>query len=82
MSTIENGELLSPSEIAIREFNSLRGRLLTAIEALGLPNTQTEAIKQMIKGITYQNQAVVKELLDRLDDGTMQFRYTTQKLDY
>lgn len=73
-------EILPAREIAIREFNGLRGRLCTVIESAGLPKKQERALVTLIKNHSYQSQAVVGELLDRLDGGDVQFRYTS-KLD-
>lgn len=79
-------ELLPAREIAIREFNSLRGRLCTVIESAGLPNKQERALVLLIKNLSYQNQAVVSELIDRLGQGDTQgnplmFRYNEDKLE-
>lgn len=60
---------LPAREIAIREFNSLRGRLCTVIESAGLPKKQERALVLLIKNLSYQNQAVIAELIDHLDDG-------------
>jgi len=60
-------DLLPAKEIAIREFNSLRGRLCTVIESVGLPKEQERALVLLIKNLSYQNQAVIAELIERLD---------------
>lgn len=73
-------EWLPPKEIAIREFNSLRGRLCTVIESLGLPSKQERAIVLMIKQSSYQQQFTVAELLDALDNGT-RFKYAGNRLE-
>lgn len=64
-------EQLPPREVAIREFNSLRGRLCSLIESVGLPHKQERAIVTMIKHLSFQNQSVVAQLLDELDDGRL-----------
>jgi hypothetical protein len=78
-------ELLPAREVAIREFNSLRGRLCTVIESAGLPKKQERSLVLLIKNLSYQNQAVVSELIDRLDDGVTSprraFRYVENKLE-
>jgi hypothetical protein len=87
-------ELLPAREIAIREFNSLRGRLCTVIESAGLQKKQERALVLLIKNLSYQNQAVVSELIDRLEteyarmeeragmgSSGLQFRYSDKKLD-
>jgi hypothetical protein len=60
-------EFIPAREIAIREFNSLRGRLCTVIESVGLPREQERALILLIKNLSYQNQAVIAELIERLD---------------
>lgn len=62
-------EKLPAREIVIREFNSLRGRLCTVIESAALPKRQERALVNMVKNLSYQNQAVVTELVEKLDDG-------------
>jgi len=75
-------ELLPAREIAIREFNSLRGRLCTVVESAGLPKKQERALVTLIKNLSYQNQAVVSELIDKLEPGDRKvFRYASTKLD-
>jgi len=73
-------EALEAREIAIRELNSLRGRLCTVIESAGLPQKQERAIVTLIKNASYQSQAVISELLEKLDSGDIKFTYT-EKLD-
>lgn len=73
-------EALPAREVAIREFNGLRGRLCTVIESAGLPKTQERAIVTLIKSTSYQSQAVVAELLDKLDSDDLMFSYSN-KLD-
>lgn len=86
-------EWLGAREIAVREFNSLRGRLCTVIESAGLPQKQERALVLLIKNLSYQNQAVVSELIERLEDEIsnrtsdpgpnpkVSFRYTENKLE-
>jgi hypothetical protein len=75
-------ELLPAKEVAIREFNSLRGRLCTVIESAGLPREQERALVLLIKNLSYQNQAVIAELIERLEDGDPRmFSYAKNKLD-
>lgn len=74
-------ELLSAKEIAIREMNSLRGRLCTVVESAALPNKQERAIVNLIKNLSYQNQAVLAELIEKLDSGAdRKFVYVEAKL--
>jgi len=73
-------EFFPAREISIREFNSLRGRLCTVIESANLPPKQERALVNMIKNLSYQSQAVVAELIERLDDEDKQFSYIGTKL--
>lgn len=79
-------ELLPAREVAVKEFNSLRGRLCTVIESAGLPTKQERALVLLIKNLSYQNQAVIAELIDKVDHGDklgnpIMFRYNETKLD-
>ena len=83
---MDQAELLPAREIAIREFNSLRGRLCTVIESAGLPKKQERALVLLIKNLSYQNQAVIAELIERLDRGDGEgnpvvFNYVHTKLE-
>ena len=74
-------EILPAREVAVREFNSLRGRLCSAIESAGLPPKQERNLILLIKSISYQNQAVVDELISKLDpNDEQQFVRVTQRL--
>jgi hypothetical protein len=73
-------EWLAPTEIAVREFNSLRGRLCTVIESAGLPKKQERALVTLIKNLSYQNQDVVKQLIESLDSDKKLFKYVDNKL--
>lgn len=81
---MSNVESLPAREVAIREFNSLRGRLCTVVESAGLPKKQERALVTLIKNLSYQNQAVIAELIERLEDEAQHsilFRYTETKLE-
>lgn len=73
-------ELLPAREIAIREFNSLRGRLCSVIESANLQKSQERAIVNLIKNLSYQNQAVIAELIEKLDDNERYFSYIETRL--
>lgn len=74
-------EKLSAREIAIQEFNSLRGRLCTVVESACLPKKQEKALITLIKQLSYQNQAVIAEIIEILDkDNQSQFQYIGQKV--
>jgi len=62
---------LPAREIAIRELNSLRGRLCAVVESAGLPLKQERAIVTLLKNLSFQNQAVIERLLTELDDGRL-----------
>jgi hypothetical protein len=77
-------ERLSAREVSIREFNSLRGRLLSAIESWGLDPKRERAAVTLVKNLSYQNQRVVAELIERLEDACeepLNFRYVDHELE-
>jgi len=79
-----NEDMLPAREVAIREFNSLRGRLCTVVESAGLPKKQERALVTLIKNLSYQNQAVIAELIGRLEDEAghgILFKYNETKLE-
>lgn len=47
------------------DYNRLRGRLFGAIEAIGLPIRQENAIKGLIRHLTYDSQANLEAALRR-----------------
>lgn len=73
-------ELLPAREVAIRELNSLRGRLCTVIESVGLPHKQERAIITLIKNLSFQNQAVIEKLLETLDTEKVLFTVVNNRL--
>ena len=75
---VEEG--LEAREIAVRELNSLRGRLCAVIESVGLPHKQERAIITLIKNLSFQNQAVIEKLLDELDTDGKLFKVVNNKL--
>lgn len=85
MGTVEcNEELITATEMAVREFNSLRGRLCSVIESAGLPKGQERALVGLIKTTSYQNQAVIAELIERLEaasDHKLGFRFSETRLE-
>ncbi len=75
---------LPAKEVAIREFNSLRGRLCTVVESAGLPKKQERALVLLIKNLSYQNQAVISDLIEKLEGEVptpMGFKYVEDKLN-
>lgn len=73
-------EQLPAREIAVREFNSLRGRLCTVIESAGLPHSQERAIITLFKNLSFQNQAVLEQLIESLDTENKTFTVINNKL--
>lgn len=73
-------EKLDAREIAIREFNSLRGRLCSIIESANLPSKQEKALITLIKQVSYQNQAAIVQLIEYLDDDGQKFSYILNKI--
>jgi hypothetical protein len=52
------------------------GRLLSTIEAVGLPRGQEEAIKHLTKNITFQQQFLLEEIVNTMDDNRgFKFKY-------
>ncbi|HEY1437377.1 MAG TPA: hypothetical protein VGG82_07730 [Casimicrobiaceae bacterium] len=47
------------------DYDRLRGRLFEFFEALGLPSRQEQAVKRMVRSITYESQASVEAALRR-----------------
>jgi hypothetical protein len=69
-------EWLPPQEVVRREMNTLRGRMLSTIEAVGLPRTQEEAIKHLTKNITFQQQYLLEEIVNTMNEGrNFKFKY-------
>lgn len=53
----------------VREsMNRLRGRLFGALEATGMPDRQCDAIKGLIRQLTYDAQSSLEALLREKDD--------------
>lgn len=73
-------EKLPAREIAIRELNSLRGRLCTVVESAGLPHKQERAIIMLIKNLSFQNQNVIERLIAELDEEGKLFTVVNNRL--
>jgi len=52
-------------EIIIKEFNTLRGRVLGLIESWGLPEKQERGCKATFKSLTYDAEKAIKDLLTK-----------------
>jgi hypothetical protein len=62
---IQNNDWVAASELSVREFNSLRGKICSAIEAIGLPHQQERAVIAQIKQYSYDSQETVAQLLSK-----------------
>jgi len=71
---------LDARELVIQEMNSFRGRLCTIVESANLPKRQERALIILIKQVSYQSQAVIAELVEKLNDQDKKFSYVDQKL--
>jgi hypothetical protein len=74
-------ESLDAREIAIRELNSLRGRLCTVIESVGLPHQQERSIITLIKTVSWQSQNTIERLIQDLDSEKKQFTVINNRLE-
>ena len=54
-----------PIEAVREQMHALRGRLFQTIEAVGLPDVQTKAIKSLIRSTTYDAQATIEAAIRR-----------------
>lgn len=77
---IPDNNWVSASELSIREFNALRGKLCSVIESMGLPNRQERAAVAQIKQYTYESQEAISQLLGRTDPKG-KFRYHPDKVE-
>lgn len=56
---------MTPEENIIKEFNTLRGRILGLIESWGLPEKQERGCKATFKSLTYDAEKAIKDLLTK-----------------
>lgn len=56
-------ELTDSAQSVADEYNRLRGRLCGLIESWGLPEKRERAMISTLKSLTYDSEAVVKELV-------------------
>ena len=56
---------MTPEESIVKEFNTLRGRVLGLIESWGLPEKQERGCKATFKSLTYDTEKVVKDTLTK-----------------
>lgn len=74
-------ETLDAREIAIRELNSLRGRLCTVIESVGLPHKQERSIITLIKTVSWQSQNTIEQLIQALDTEKKTFTVVNNRVE-
>lgn len=60
-------ELTASQQAVADEYNRLRGRLLGLIESWGLDEKREKAMKSTLKSLTYDSEAVVKDLVKASD---------------
>lgn len=56
-------ELTANEQAVADEYNRLRGRLCGLVESWGLPEKRERAMISTLKSLTYDSEAVVKELV-------------------
>jgi len=56
---------MTPEELIIKEFNTLRGRVLGLIESWGLPEKQERGCKATFKSLTYDTEKVVRDIITK-----------------
>jgi hypothetical protein len=78
--SLPQNEWVTGQELAIREFNSIRGRLLSVIEAMDLPERQEQATKALIKQLTYSSQEVIAQILSHATHNRT-FRYQENQVE-
>ena len=77
---IQENDWVKASELAIREFNTLRGKICSAIEALGLPHQQERGVISQIKQYSYDSQETVAQLLEAAIDDK-KFKYNENRIE-
>lgn len=56
---------MSDNEAAVAaEYNRLRGRLCGLVESWGMPDRQERAMISTLKSLTYDSEALVKEMVE------------------
>lgn len=79
---IPDNKFVPASELAIREFNTLRGKLCAVIESMNLPHSQERAAVGLVKQHTYDSQETISQLLAQTKPGAKQkFRYNNTKVE-
>lgn len=78
---LPRNEWVDARELAIKEMNSMRGKMCSLIESMNLPKDQEVSTIALLKQFSYSTQDVIAQLLDRIDDGETKFRYTNKLLE-
>jgi len=60
---VSREELTAEQQAVADEFNRIRGRLCGLIESFGLPEKRERAMISTLKSLTYDSEAVVKDLV-------------------
>jgi hypothetical protein len=81
MAALPRNEWVSAPEISIRSMNTMRGKMCSAIESLNLPETQETAVIALIKQFSYDTQEIISQLLNHIDEGEKQFKYSNHLLE-
>jgi hypothetical protein len=76
---LQNNDFVSAEELAKREFNTLRGKICSFIESMGMPHSQERAAVTLIKQYTYESQDVISQLVDSCED--IKFRYNETRVE-
>jgi hypothetical protein len=58
-------ELTAEQQAVADEYNRLRGRLCGLVESWGLPEKRERSMISTLKSLTYDSEAVVKELVSQ-----------------
>jgi hypothetical protein len=77
---IQRNDWVPASEFAIREMNSLRGKMCSVIEGMHLPEKQERAAIALIKQLSYQTQDTLSQLFEH-SNGTALYRYQNEKIE-
>jgi hypothetical protein len=56
---------MTSEEIIIKEFNTLRGRVLGLIESWGLPERQEKGCKATFKSLTYDAEKSIRDIVTK-----------------
>lgn len=77
---IPNNEWVAASELTVREFNALRGKICSAVESLGLPHQQERAVIAQIKQYSYDSQELISQLMSAATNDK-KFRYNDHRVE-